>query len=131
MRQLLKTLAVDDSDILQTAQSDMREAPEDGEIRVWYGSDQADGTLTVIHQGINVLEKSNMPVITVGQLKTDGPPQFRFKVTKGGKTIMTYDEITGGTATILIVFFDLVDLLLEQGHSPIAISNMLRAMGKG
>lgn len=129
MRQLFKTFTVDDTDILQTAASDMREPPMDGEMRLWIGSDQADGTIEVVHGGINVVEKSNLPVITVGQLKTDGPPTHRWKVAAGVKVVAKYDEVTGGTMTLLLQYFDIVDLLMEAGFGPQAIARMLGQEG--
>lgn len=129
MIQLLRTLATDDADVLQTAGSQLRRAPADGEYRLYAISDQADGLLSINVGGVQVVESSNMLVTTVSQLKIEGPPLFRFLVRKGVDVVINYNEVTAGTATVLIIFLDLVDLMFEKGKTPrqtaLAISGQL------
>lgn len=126
MIQLLVQLGVDDADVYNTAGSQLRRAPADGEYRLWAGSDQADGQLSANVGGLSVLEPSEMPVITVNALRIDGPPTYRWKVTRGADVIVNYNEVTGGTATILTQFYDMVDLLMEAGYAP---SSIMRELG--
>jgi len=119
------TLAVDDTDVLQTAASQLRRSPGDGEYRMWYGSDQADGLLQVTAQGVTVVEEGETPVITVGVLDTSGPPLHSWKVGDKDEVVINYNEVTAGTATMKLSFLDMVDLLMEQGMSPGEIAETL------
>jgi len=108
-------LPADDADVLNTAGSQLRRAPADGEYRVWIGSDQADGQVAVNVAGLQVVESSEMPVITVNQLRVDGPPHFSWKANRGSDVIINYNEVTGGTASMLVQFHDMLDLSVEAG----------------
>lgn len=118
MINLQLTLAADDTDVLQTARSILRRAPADGEYRIWWGSDQADGLLDIKRDGMNVLEPSNTRVITVGVLERNRKPDVSFKVKRMQEVVINYNEVTGGTATIFVEFLDMVDLMFEAGLSP-------------
>jgi len=110
---LYKQLTVDDTDILQNAQSQLRRPRTSGRFQLWWGSDQADGELTVIVSGVNVVEKSNMPLITANALKIEGPPLAEFYVGPGVDVVINYNEVTAGTASILIKFADMQEVALE------------------
>lgn len=109
-------LGVDDTDVLNTAGSQLRRAPADGEYRIWYGSDQADGQVSINAAGLQVVETSEMPVITVNALQLQGPPWFSFKCNRGADVIINYNEVTGATASMLIQFLDMLDLAVEAGR---------------
>jgi len=120
------TLAVDDADVFQTAGSQLRRGPGDGEYRYWIGSDQADGQFSVNVGGMLVVEPSEMPVITVGVLRVDGPPHYKHRVSRGVDVVANYNEVTGGTASLLVQYWDPVDLMLEAGKGPAEIAAQLR-----
>lgn len=105
-------LPADDSDVLGNAQSNMKNAPENGLMQVWAGSDQADGQLTIKHKGEEVVETSEMRVITANALPLNGPPDFEFGVEENKPTIINYNEVTGATAMLHVKFFTLGEVLL-------------------
>jgi len=131
MIQALFQLAVDDADVLQTAGSSLKQAPGDGIYRLWYGSDQVDGQISVNVKGQQAVETSEMRVITVNVLNLDRAPDAIFSVKKGDTVTINYNEVTAGTATLAVRFLDLVDMLLEQGKSPSAIARELMRLGGG
>jgi len=49
---LVVQLPADDADVLNTAGSQLRRAPSDGEYRVWINSDQVDGQVSVNVAGL-------------------------------------------------------------------------------
>lgn len=110
---LIQSLATDDADVLQTAGSQLRRAPDDGVYRVWVGSDQVDGQLGVNVAGLQVLEDSEIPIETVSTLDTSKAPYVEFPVEDGDDVIMNYNEVTAGTAIVKVQFLDEVDLALE------------------
>lgn len=112
-RQLFLQLPTDDTDVLQTAGSSLRRAPDNGRYDIWYGSDQADGQLEITRNGEKVLEASEMPVITANALKIEGQPHVQFWVKRGHDVIINYNEVTGGTASMHIKFKDAIDLAME------------------
>lgn len=126
MIQILVQLTVDDADVFQTAGSQLRRAPGDGEYRYYVVSDQVDGQLSINVGGMLVVEPSEMPVGTVNALHVEGPPIFKHRVSKGTDVVVNYNEVTGGTATLLAQYLDVIDLMLEQGHSPNQIRQQMR-----
>jgi len=115
MISLVVQLPADDADVLNTAGSQLRRAPADGEYRVWLNSDQVDGQIAVNVAGLQVVEASEIPTTTANQLKVDGPPVFAWKANRGADVIINYNEVTGGTAMMLIQFHDMLDLSVEAG----------------
>jgi len=111
------TLPADDTDIFNNAGSQLRRAPDDGLYEIFAVSDQADGLLSIVAAGQNVLEESEMPQATVSQLVTDGEPLSKFLVEKGDDVLLNYNEVTAGTATLFARFLDVVDMMQEQGYS--------------
>lgn len=120
MQQLYVQLPIDDADVLQTAGSALRRCPEAGKYRMWCGSDQADGQISVTVNGVLVVEPSEMPVITVNQLRLDGPPTYEWTAGQGEDVIINYNEVTAGTASSLIRHLSVFDLMVEAGKSPAA-----------
>jgi len=111
------TLAVDDADVLSNAGSQLRRSPDDGQYEIYVQSDQADGLMSVLAQGQQVLEESELPQGTVSQLRTDTEPFAKFLVEKGDDVLINYNEVTAGTGTLAVRFLDVVDLMTEQGYS--------------
>lgn len=128
MIQQVFNLPADDSDVFQTAGSQLRRAPDDGVYRMWYSSDQVDGLITIIAAGMNVLEQSKMPVKTVNQITAEGSPLVEFAVAAGDDVIVNYNEVTGGTASMIAIFLDLEDVLVEQGLTPTEVEAELRRL---
>jgi len=118
-------LLVDDADVLGTAGSQLRRAPDDGQYEIWAHSDQSDGLLSINSAGLAVYEESEMPQGTVGQIDTGKEPVAKFIVGKGDDVIMNYNEVTAGTATVKVRFMDLIDLMTEQGYSLVEIGELV------
>lgn len=107
---VIRSLAVDDSDWFQTIGSSLRRAPETGLYRFWGASDQADGLLTIKVGNKTVMEQSHMKVISVGQLRLDEDPIAEFFVLQGQDVVVSYDEVTAGTATLACKFYNMNEL---------------------
>lgn len=120
-RQVTIQLATDDNDVFQTAGSQLRRAPGNGMYQFWYGSDQADGQLSCKLSGLEVIEPSEMRVITANQLSLDRKPDAWFLCQEGQDCIVKYDEVAAGTATLHAKWLSLADVMIEQGHSPARI----------
>jgi len=118
-------LAADDVDVLGTAGSQLRRAPDDGQYEIWAHSDQSDGLLAINSGGLAVYEESEMPQGTVSQIDTGKEPVAKFIVGKGDDVIINYNEVTAGTATLQVRFMDLIDLMTEQGYSLVEIGELV------
>lgn len=116
MISLTVQLPADDADVLATAQSVLKQPPEDGLVRIWAGSDQPDGQLTVTQDGADgkrtIVEPSEMRLITANALPLNGPPDFEFLVEAGKTLTVNYNEVTGGTATLHIKYYSLREVSL-------------------
>jgi len=94
-------------------------APDDGEYRVWWGSDQRGGTLTITSSGELVLETSESPVLArAGALDLGAAPDAKWLVEKGDVQTIAYVENSAATEfTLAVRFLDRADLMIEQGFA--------------